>query len=138
MPDFDVHREGLNLYRIVAREDVQALVQKYPVEALEDFLETYGYAGLQHEFNLVENIHVAHLVALNAMTGSTAENDPETKGALESWIRENWKPLFDQIHTVRESGVNWQEQIDRLDVFTVAGTEAALKFFDALAPDLTQ
>ena len=118
------------------RKDVQTLVRERPVEALKDFQQKDGFVGLQDECDdMVVNIHVAHLVALNAMAGSAAENDPETKGALQLWIRENWTPLFDQIRTQR---VNWQEQIDRLDGFTLAGTEAALEFFDALAPELTQ
>ena len=156
MPDFDVQHNGMDLYR---KEDwdtnntcatmdlewtqkaLQTWVREHPKEALEEMLNVYGYRGLQHEFNqlihMVENVHVAHLVAVNATAGSAAENDPETKGAVQRWIREHWTPLFDQIRSVRE-GVNWQEQIDRLDGFTVAGTKAALDFFDALCPDLTQ
>ncbi len=148
---FDVQHNGMDLYRKGdwdtnntcatmdhewTRKDVQTLVRERPVEALKDFQQKDGFVGLQDECDdMVVNIHVAHLVALNAMAGSAAENDPETKGALQLWIRENWTPLFDQIRTQR---VNWQEQIDRLDGFTLAGTEAALEFFDALAPELTQ
>jgi len=118
------------------RKDLQTLVRERPVETLKDWYNKDDFAGVQDECDdMVVNIHVAHLVALNAMAGSAAENDPEIKGALQLWIREKWTPLFDQIRTQR---VNWQEQIDRLDGFTLAGTEAALDFFDALCPDLTQ